>query len=126
MNATEPQINEITPEEIAGKFSGQEAQLVKQEQVAANLRAFFAKHREALSPFVWKCYGWDDEVEFDIGYSNPVAKPIARAFGADGWTRKANSYTCGAINWHKTVDGVRLTIRNAESLKPKLIAEVKL
>lgn len=112
--------------EIEQKFTDQESQLVKQEQIVATLRAFFAKHREALSPFAWKCYGWDIEITFVVGYQNKDAKPIARAFGAGGWARKSDRYSCGSINWHKTVDGVNLIIEAAESIKPKLIEEVKL
>jgi len=112
--------------ETEQKFIDQEARLVKQEEIVATLRAFFAKHREALAPFVWKCYGWDAKIGFDIGYQNKDAKAIARAFGASGWARKADHYSCGSINWHKTVDGVQLTIEAAESIKPKLIEEVKL
>jgi hypothetical protein len=125
-STTETNVVNSALAEIEQKFIDQEAQLVKQEQIVATLRAFFSKHREALAPFVWNCYGWNTEIKFDLGWRDQKAKDIARAFGADGWTRKVDGYSCGSINWHKSVGGVELTINAAESIKPKLIEEVKL
>ncbi|HSS95779.1 MAG TPA: hypothetical protein VLK33_02050, partial [Terriglobales bacterium] len=64
------------------------------------------------------------------GYSSTAElfdpKAIARAFGAEGWKREKNSYTCGQIDWKKTIDEVHVEISGAEHIASKLIEEVKL
>lgn len=109
------------------KFDEQEQYFQKTLQWQATLRAFFAKHREAISPFHWRAYGWNDtEIVFDHYSDHGKAKDIARAFGKDGWKRVADRFSCGSINWRKELDGCVLIIENAESLKPSLIETVKL
>jgi hypothetical protein len=115
--------------EIKAKFDKQEEHFRQFEKEMAILRKFFEKHRETLSPFGWTCYAWNDlEIKFGRYDFNGCKDPkaIARAFGADGWTRKHNRSACGAIDWFKVVDGVILTIEDAENIKPKLIDNVKL
>ena len=113
---------------INKKFDDQEKRFTDTEANLATLRAFFLKHREALSPFTWSCYGWaDTDIDFHCpGWPEQKAKDIARALGADGWTRKRSPHTCGSIDWHKEMDGCHLIIRNAENINPKLVETVKL
>jgi hypothetical protein len=129
MNTTTetPTTQETTAKQIAieAKFSAQEEYWQKNEQDIARLRAFMARHREAIAPFEWRAYGWNDlKIIFEAHDQKP--KEIAKAFGATGWTREHDSYTCGAVNWKKEVDGCFLIIKNAENIKPKLIEEVKI
>jgi hypothetical protein len=125
MNAIEP-TTEIQPDKIAEKFAKQERHFLDLEENIRIGREFFAKHVDALAPFEWTYYGWDREVTFVRYCKDKDAKAIARAFGADGWKRKTDGYTCGSINWSKEVDGLTLVIKGAESIMPKLIEEVKL
>ena len=109
------------------KFDEQEQYFQKTLQCHATLRAFFEKHREAISPFHWRAYGWcDTEIVFNHYSDSGKEKEIARAFGKDGWKRVADRFACGAIKWVKELDGCQLIIENAESLKPSLIETVKL
>lgn len=94
------------------------------EKNLALTREFLTKHREKIEQHTFRAYGWDNEIVF-YGYDQD-SKAIARAFGSEGWTRQHDSYSCGAINWHKEVDGIKLKIENAENIKPKLIEAVKL
>ena len=102
---------ETTVDEIQEKFDTQERRFAELEQHVSNLREFFAKYRDAIAPFSWSCYGFD-AISFYAGTEHYKTenkpKAIARAFGADGWTREFNSSTCGAVNWLKTIDGVVL------------------
>jgi hypothetical protein len=124
-----PAINETTtqpePSEADKKFEATESEFKEKEVKIAALRAFLVKYREPLSLFLnWKAFAFHGDIDFS-NYDSKQ-KEIARAFGADGWVRKKHSYTCGAINWEKTLDGVKLTIESAEQINPKLIEEVKL
>lgn len=114
---------EIDPVQM--KFDDQEARFVELESNISVLRAFIAKHRETLAPFHWSCYGYDKSITFWGGMSND-AKSVARAFGADGWTREHSGVSCGSVNWKKPLDGVVLLIEAAENIKPKLIESVKI
>ena len=109
---------------IRQKFSEQENNLLKQEDTVRKLREFFAKYHDVIAPFRWRCYGWDPTVVFDNYDHN--SKDIARAFGAEGWTRHHDSHSCGSVNWTKTIDGIELRIECAESIQPQLIKEVRL
>jgi len=127
---------ELAPEQIAAKelaeqiksrFEDQEARFVEIEAGLKILREFFIKHREAIAPFQWTCYGSSLTISFNCAYGNKdKQKEIARAFGSSGWKRVKNEYTCGRIDWKKTVDGVEIEIDCAEQINPKLIEEVKL
>ena len=95
-------------------------------------RKFIEKHSatiDAISEKQFYCsmYGWNSDLDIQT-YSNDKLdfKSIAALFGADGWTRKFNPTACGSIDWHKTVDGINITLKNAEQVKPTLIEEVKL
>jgi hypothetical protein len=114
--------------EIQAKFDEQEECFRAQEGYLAILRAFTSKHRDAMAPFHWKAYGWNDtEIAFDIiQYPAQDPKAIARAFGADGWKRVPDGYTCGSINWRKELDGCVLIIKYAENIKPTLREDVRL
>jgi hypothetical protein len=102
------------------------------EKNIKQLRDFIEKHRLALL----MCQSWSagpthyPTVTIRKGYGkdsesfNP--KEIARAFGAEGWKREKNSYTCGQIDWKKIIDDVHVEIAGAEHMAPKLIEEVKL
>ena len=123
-----------TPEQIEAdkkaaiinqKFEQQESHFQAMERDLVTLRAFFAKYRENLSPFEWRCYGWND-CKITFCANGDDARKIAKAFGANGWIREPDNYSCGSINWLKTVDKCILKIEGAESIKPRLIKEVKL
>ena len=120
----ETQIEYRQAQKVRLKFEGQEKTFLEVETTLATCRAFFAKHREALAAFEWRCWGWDNEIKFSH-YYNEDPKSIAKAFGASGWTREHDRHSCGAINWKKQLDGMTLIIEGAESIKPKLIEEVK-
>lgn len=122
---TLPTHDEAKAAMIQEKFSAQENHFKAMERDLVTLREFFVKHHDALAPFVWRCYGWND-CKIVFGASGEEAKAIAKAFGASGWTREHDSYSCGSINWHKDIDGCHLKIEGAESIKPRLIEEVKL
>ncbi len=124
---TTPTAAEEAAAKIQAKFDDQEKVFSNQETRITKLRAWIAKHREALAPFVWSCYAYDLSVDFTVAnWSNPDAKAIARAFGADGWKRVHDDTACGSVNWLKTVDDVKLTIRHAENIKPVLREDVRL
>lgn len=107
------------------KFLETEKDFKDKEAKIATLREFIVKYREPLSLFPnWKAFGFHGDIDFS-NYEEKH-KEIARAFGADGWTRKKHSYTCGAINWEKTLDGVKITIECAETVKFNPIEQVKL
>jgi hypothetical protein len=111
------------------KIESAEENFKKTERCIAALRAFFAKHAAALEQIEWRAYGWNEK-EISINHrtwgENPLEpKQIASLFGLDGWTRRHNSGSCGAVNWLKELDGCTLIIENAESIKPKLIETVK-
>lgn len=120
------------PTEFPDALDAALADLTKTEGHIVKLREFVAKWKPALL----LCKNWDvfvshkPSITIRKGYGefsesfNP--KKIARAFGPDSWTRKKNSYTCGQIDWKKTVDGVEIEISGAEHMSPKLIEEVKL
>lgn len=95
------------------------------EQALAACRAFIEKHKGTLQQLNgWRAYGFSAKIIFDYFGQRPP--DIAKAFGATGWTRKANQYSCGSIDWHKEMDGMELVIEGAESIKPTLREEVKL
>jgi hypothetical protein len=105
-----------------------EKRFVEREHDLFKLRAFIDKHRTVLEQLgqCWEAFGYDGKIKFNDNYQGKQEpKLIARLFGADGWTRKPNSYSCGRIDWFKELDGVSLMIANAEQIKP-LITEVKL
>lgn len=108
----------------AEKFREQEKRFIGVELALAKCRAFIEKHRLTLAPFNWSCFGWDNEITFSH-YCNE-AKAIARAFGADGWTREHDRWSCGSVDWKKEIDGMFLIIKGAESIKPKLNEQVRL
>lgn len=126
-NTTETEVQDTSAADIQKKFDAQEETFQRTLTCHKTLRAFFEKHREAISPFNWKAYGWmDTEIEFDSWQDRGKAKEIATALGREGWTRHKNSYTCGAIDWKKELDGCGVIIKNAEQMTPKLIEQVKL
>lgn len=103
------------------------------EKNLGQIREFIRKHKSALL----LCENWTvgpthyPTLTIRSGYGeqskaafNP--KMIARSLGAEGWKREKNSYTCGQIDWKKTIDGVQVEIAGAEYIAPKLIEEVKL
>ncbi len=112
------------------KITEAEKNFAKTEHCIAVLRAFFAKHAAALEQIDFRAYGWNDTVVTINNRTwgeNPLTPTqIAALFGQTGWNRKHSTYTCGAVDWVKELDGCTLTIENAESIKPKLIDEVKL
>lgn len=109
----------------AAKFDAQEKNWQSNESDIAHLRSFFQKHHDTIAPFNWLAFGWNDRRITFEGYDQKP-KEIAKAFGATGWTRVHDSYTCGAVNWTKEVDGCFLIIKKAENITPKLIEEVKI
>lgn len=123
-----PAIPELTPEQIEHKFEAQEKKFVEIETSIKKLRAFVETYRQAIAPFEWNAYDCaGPRVVFDCTYSNKdQQKNIAILFGKDGWEREKDGFTCGRINWTKTVDGVLVRIDGAEHLNPNLIKEVKL
>lgn len=111
------------------KIQNAERTFAKTEECIAALRAFFAKHAEAMEQINFRAYGWNDK-EINIanrawGQNVLAPKQIAALFGLDGWMRQHNSGACGAVDWVKQLDGCMLVIENAESIKPKLIETVK-
>lgn len=44
-----------------------------------------------------------------------VLSVVGESLGRDGWTRKAERYA-GTFNWHKTLDGVSITINGAQKM----------
>ena len=119
----------VSPEDAEKKFHSTEQCFRETESDIKASREFIAKHKDALSKFTdWTCYGWSGrELRINLLYSRQQsAKEIAKLFGAEGWRRKPNSHTCGAIDWMKDFDGFQVTIEGAENLKPKLIEEVKI
>lgn len=117
---------QITEEQQA-KFTNQEARFVELEQTIATCRAFMEKHKETLAPFEWSMFGYDPSCTF-YSWNQPEGYPknIAKAFGADGWTRVHDPHTCGSVNWLKQIDGITITLKEAENIKPTLRTEVKL
>lgn len=89
-------------------------------------REFVNNHRDELAQVPnWSCWGWDMSLDISPwGEHDP--KSIAKVFGVDGWVRKHNSSACGQIDWQKTIDGITVSIINAENIKPKMIETVKL
>lgn len=93
----------------------------------ATTRAFIAKHATILARVRWSCWGWDPVMKFSKWQEDGVtSRFIARLFGHEGWKRVADGYTCGEFNWVKEIDGMKLIIEGAESLKPQIKDEVKL
>jgi hypothetical protein len=45
------------------------------------------------------------------------ARLIARRWPGVVWTRRRNDGVCGVLDWHGTVDGIPVIIRNAEGIK---------
>ncbi len=123
-----PALPEITPEQIAAKFESHEKGFARVVESITTLRKFVSTWRNELAAFEWNAFDSEGpKVFFDCTYGNKdQQKNIASAFGKDGWIREKDSYTCGRINWKKTVDGVAITVQGAEHLNPKLIEEVKL
>ena len=130
----EEQNEKRTPEQIEAdkkkaiislRFDNQESHFQQIERDFVILRAFFVKYRETLAPLDWNCYGWNDRKIIFCTHGGD-AKKIAKAFGSDGWVREHDKYSCGSINWLKTIDGCILKIEGAECIKPRLIEEVKL
>lgn len=112
---------------IQKKFDDQEKSFQRTVKCQETLRAFFAKYRDVIAPFTWRAWGWcDTEIVFEEYNIHEKAKVIAAAFGKDGWTREADRYSCGSINWHKALDGCELIIKGAERISPKLVEHVKL
>lgn len=111
------------------KIEDAEETFAKTESCIAALRAFFSKHAASLEQFSWRAYGWNDkEITVDshqYGEKRLTPKEIAALFGLDGWVRQHSTFACGAIDWVKHLDGCVLKIENAESIRPKLIEEVK-
>lgn len=99
----------------------------KTENAVCRCRAFLTEHQDKLQDLYFRCYGWDAEITFS-GYQFNLSTPrdIAKRFGADGWERVAKASRCGAFDWVKTVDGVRLIIESAETLDPKFKKEVRI
>lgn len=131
---TTPEAPTPTPEEIEeqhqaikAKFDGHENDFKGVEKNIGVLREFMVKHRDAMAPFIWTTNIHQPSIYFNCAYSNKgKQKEIARAFGAEGWTRHKNEYTCGRIDWKKTIDGVRIEIDCAEQVEMKLKEEVRL
>jgi len=123
MTTEEAIVEEVQPDPIAEKFTKQENQFTEVEKNLAALRRFMVVHHDALALLDWRCYGYDNSIVLNTYNQKP--KDVALAFGKDGWKREHNSYSCGSIDWHKTIDGVLLKIENAENIKPTLREEVK-
>lgn len=95
------------------------------EATLQRTREFWAKHQATILKFKHEqMYVFLNKLEFPGSYGNDP-KEVARAFGADGWTRVRNPYTCGAIDWKKVVDGVEIVIANAETA-PALLPQVRI
>jgi hypothetical protein len=122
----------VIPTDFPESFDSALADLTKTENNINKIRAFAEKWKAALL----LCESWSagpaykPSITIRKGYGEFSEsfdpKKIARAFGADGWMREKNSYTCGQIDWKKTVDEVELEISGAEHMAPKLIEQVKL
>ena len=110
------------------KKAGVETELEKLQTSIATLRAFVSKWYEILAPFDYSASAYHHPTIsfYSFGEANKDSKAIARSLGNDGWKREKNPHTCGAINWVKEIDGVKLTIHEAEKVDMKLIQEVKL
>lgn len=123
-----PAIPEVTPDQIEAKFTVQEKRFAAVVSSITILREFVSKWRNELAAFEWNAFDSEGpKVFFDCTYGNKEQqKNIASAFGKDGWVREKDIYTCGRINWKKTIGEVMITIQGAEHLNPKLIDEVKL
>ena len=102
----------------------QEARFLDSQKTLEITRAFWDKYRTIMLGTSWYCfYGW--QAKWEVPANGNDHKEIARALGKNGWKRVADTYTCGQINWVKTVDGVEVVLQGAEMLRPKLIEEVK-
>ncbi len=108
------------------KIIEMEANFRKVETFLMAARNFIAAHADKLTGLYWRCWGWSEEVVIGLHGDVRDPKEIARRFGSDGWTREADSSTCGQFHWIKTVDGVRIKIEGAEQLKPTINQTVRL
>lgn len=127
---------ELNPANIEAKLTAADEVQVKILQIEDGFRQveaflltarnFLFKHSGNLEGLDFRCWGWSQEVVFMLYGQVRDPKEIARRFGSDGWTREHDKYTCGAVHWVKTVDGVRLKVENAESIKPTLNPTVRL
>lgn len=132
METTTKETTPVIPTEFEESFNAALADLDKTEANIKHLREFSMKWKHALI----LCESWSSNpsykpsVTIRKGYGEFSKsfgpKKIARAFGADGWKREKNAYTCGQIDWKKTIDDVEVEIQGAEHIAPKLIEEVKL
>lgn len=74
----------------------------------------------------WSCYGIRRSIEFSFHCWPSKPREVAAAFGQDGWIRKKDDYSCGRINWFKTVDGMEIKLKGAENLSMNIREEVRL
>jgi hypothetical protein len=121
-----PEITEQT-DPISERFAKQEDRFQQQEADIAFMRVWLEKHKDAIGQFEWSLN--ERSICFYHGIcwkANEDPKAIARAFGKNGWTRKKDSFTCGAINWHKEFDGVQLKIDEAEKVEFNPLENVRL
>lgn len=112
---------------IVGEFVEHEKKFEALTAHLATCRAFIAKHGKSLAGVRWSCWGWDPEIKFSKWQNdNITSRRIACLFGHEGWRRVADGFTCGQFNWVKELDGIKLIIEGAESVKPQIKEEVRL
>lgn len=104
-----------------------EDRATKLESDVAFCRAWITAHAAIIAPFDWDCMGWSRELVFNqYGARCVNAREIATAFGKEGWKRVPDRYTCGKIDWMKSVDGMLLKIESAEHLPMNVREDVRL
>lgn len=74
---------------------------------------FLTKYGEKLAK-AERTYLWVSDSGVNLSIHPEDCAIIGEVFGKSGWTRKMNGYRGEKFDWHKTVDGVKITIHDAE------------